>query len=182
MPATLTQPLDPMTPPSSSPPDLIVTPTETTSPSDSSGGSEYTPPSPSPARETLSKPGKRWRTWREDTVDIKPALESTPNKKVKTTPRKSPSGGGYTPEEDWALFQQLRPKGQPKWADVARAVGRDPKVITPPLRLLRDLIPCSLPLLLVLPEPLGSAQQETRGGDQGDWWGVGFVAVDTCAS
>jgi hypothetical protein len=38
-------------------------------------------------------------------------------------------GSAYAPQEDWELFQLLRPKtAQVNWAEVARKVGRDAKV------------------------------------------------------
>jgi hypothetical protein len=38
-------------------------------------------------------------------------------------------GVGWTPEEDWTMFQKMHPKtSKPNWQDVADCVGRDPKV------------------------------------------------------
>jgi hypothetical protein len=94
--------------------------------------------------------------------------------KAKTTPKKAtPSkasgsvggsgkkpGVGWTPEEDWVLFQMLHPKSfKPAWQDIANSVGRDAKVSYARLTHLTDIV--------VLFKQVCSHVQEVGGFDQG---------------
>ncbi|GFZ49089.1 hypothetical protein JCM24511_06839 [Saitozyma sp. JCM 24511] len=135
--------------PSSSDPDaafdaLQSTPSLSSSSSDS-GGSEYAPAPPSPSPTPKAKisgkalarsSGKSRVDEQED--EVKPDIKKRViGKNVSRGGSSIGSGGNsgspgkgsaYAPQEDWELFQLLRPKTpQVNWAEVARKVGRDAK-------------------------------------------------------
>ncbi|RSH90195.1 hypothetical protein EHS25_001529 [Saitozyma podzolica] len=110
---------------------------------DDSGESEYAPapPSPSPTPKTKTSgdalPRSSGKSRVDEDEDVKPDIKKrVTGKKVSrgsgigsSGSSGSPSkGSAYAPQEDWELFQLLRPKTpQVNWAEVARKVGRDAK-------------------------------------------------------
>lgn len=78
----------------------------------------------------------------DDEIDTKPNISDedffAPTKKgkgkAKASPKKKSTGGEravgrpWTGEERWVMFQEVRPKAKPNWAEIAKKVGRDAKV------------------------------------------------------